>query len=66
MSALPDTLPASPNGDFTTDVFAAHLATQSDLPAWWLEAKKAAWNQFLALPCRNAPTSSGASATSPV
>jgi len=51
MSALPDSLPvASPNGGFTTDVFAAHLATQSDLPAWWLEAKKAAWNQFLALP----------------
>jgi Fe-S cluster assembly protein SufD len=51
MSALPDTLPvASPNGSFTTDLFAAHLATQSGLPAWWLEAKKAAWNQFLALP----------------
>jgi Fe-S cluster assembly protein SufD len=38
------------NGDFSSELFAAHLAGESLLPAWWLEAKKAAWNQFLALP----------------
>ncbi len=31
-------------------LFAAHLSERASLPAWWLEAKKAAWNQFLALP----------------
>ena len=31
-------------------LFAAHLSDRASLPAWWLEAKKAAWNQFLALP----------------
>jgi Fe-S cluster assembly protein SufD len=31
-------------------LFAAHLSQRASLPAWWLEAKKAAWNQFLALP----------------
>lgn len=30
--------------------FAQHLSQRAYLPAWWLEAKKAAWNQFLALP----------------
>ncbi|MDF3059281.1 MAG: FeS assembly protein SufD, partial [Rariglobus sp.] len=30
--------------------FAQHLSQRSYLPAWWLEAKKAAWNQFNALP----------------
>ena len=30
--------------------FAQHLSQRSYLPAWWLEAKKAAWNQFIALP----------------
>lgn len=30
--------------------FAAHLSERASLPAWWLETKKAAWNQFLALP----------------
>ena len=35
---------------FTSELFAAHLAAESSMPAWWLEAKKAAWNQFLALP----------------
>ena len=47
MSAVPDTHSSS---DFTQERFAAHLANRSDLPAWWLEAKKAAWNQYLALP----------------
>lgn len=31
-------------------LFAAHLSERASLPAWWLKAKKAAWNQFLALP----------------
>ena len=30
--------------------FAQHLSQRAYLPAWWLEAKKAAWNQFNALP----------------
>ena len=30
--------------------FAQHLSQRSTLPAWWLETKKAAWNQFNALP----------------
>lgn len=30
--------------------FAQHLSQRGYLPAWWLDIKKAAWNQFLALP----------------
>ncbi len=30
--------------------FATHLSQRAYLPAWWLETKKAAWNQFNALP----------------
>ena len=30
--------------------FAQHLSQRAYLPAWWLAAKKAAWNQFNALP----------------
>jgi Fe-S cluster assembly protein SufD len=30
--------------------FATHLSQRAFLPAWWLETKKAAWNQFHALP----------------
>jgi len=30
--------------------FATHLSQRSYLPDWWLETKKAAWNQFNALP----------------
>jgi Fe-S cluster assembly protein SufD len=30
--------------------FSAHLANCAGLPSWWLEAKKSAWDQFLALP----------------
>lgn len=33
-----------------SDRFATHLAQRAYLPAWWLEAKKTAWNQFNALP----------------
>lgn len=47
MSAVPSTV--SPVG-FNAELFAAHLSQRGSLPSWWLEAKKAAWNQFLALP----------------
>lgn len=30
--------------------FGQHLSQRAYLPAWWLETKKAAWNQFNALP----------------
>jgi len=43
-------LSSAPPTGFTSERFAAHLAASGHLPAWWLEAKKAAWNQFLALP----------------
>ncbi len=47
MSAVPDTRSSS---DFNQERFIAHIANRSDLPAWWLEAKKTAWNQYLAMP----------------
>ncbi len=51
MSSVPALSQAdTPVPGFTSDRFAAHLANRADLPAWWLEAKKAAWNQYLALP----------------
>ena len=34
----------------TSASFATHLAKRGAPPAWWLETKKAAWNQFNALP----------------
>ncbi len=37
-------------GAFTPEVFAAHLARLPDLPAWWLERKRAAYERFAALP----------------
>ncbi|MFA5264670.1 MAG: SufD family Fe-S cluster assembly protein, partial [Opitutaceae bacterium] len=50
MSAIPLSLSNPALGSFTSEVFASHLAAESSLPAWWLDAKKEAWNQFLALP----------------
>ena len=50
MSALPDTLAAVPNGAFTADLFAAHLAALGHLPKWWLDLKREAWNRFASLP----------------
>jgi Fe-S cluster assembly protein SufD len=50
MSALPESKIASPNGSFTADAFAAHLASLSHLPKWWLDLKRDAWNRFAALP----------------
>src|SRR3990172_8242140 len=41
---------ATPNGAFTPRVFAAHLATWKDAPAWWLERKRVAWEKFASLP----------------
>ncbi|PTX90655.1 Fe-S cluster assembly protein SufD [Opitutus sp. ER46] len=42
--------PRSPVGAFTADAFAAHLATQANAPAWWLERKRAAHARFGELP----------------
>lgn len=47
MSALPQT---STSHGFSSESFAAHLAQRGSAPSWWLEAKKAAWNQYLASP----------------
>jgi Fe-S cluster assembly protein SufD len=47
MSAVPSTTAQS---GLNAERFATHLSQRNYLPAWWLEAKKAAWNQFLALP----------------
>lgn len=40
----------SPVGAFTPDLFASHLAAQAAAPAWWLERKRAAYQEFAALP----------------
>ena len=50
MSAIPDAIPASPNGAFSPDVFASHLAGLCPLPSWWLDLKREAWNRFTTLP----------------
>ena len=42
--------PPSLTGSFTPELFAAHLATVSHLPAWWLERKRAAYEKFATLP----------------
>jgi Fe-S cluster assembly protein SufD len=48
---MPTSTVTSPaTGAFTTDTFAAHLATQKSAPAWWLERKRAAYAAFAALP----------------
>ncbi len=47
MSAVPNTV-STPG--LSAEQFATHLSQRSALPTWWLEAKKASWNQFLALP----------------
>ncbi len=40
----------SPIGAFTADLFASHLAAAAPAPAWWLERKRAAYEQFAQLP----------------
>ncbi len=44
------TITAAPIGSFTAEVFAAHLASLGDAPAWWLERKRAAYATFASLP----------------
>ena len=44
------TTPDSVVGSFTAEVFEAHLASVSHLPAWWLDRKREAWARFTALP----------------
>jgi Fe-S cluster assembly protein SufD len=48
MSASP--LSTTPAEGLSSAHFATHLSRSAALPAWWLDAKKAAWNQFTALP----------------
>jgi Fe-S cluster assembly protein SufD len=48
MSTLAET--KFPVGAFTAEAFAAHLATQSSAPAWWLDRKRAAYEKFASLP----------------
>ena len=50
MSTSTPPSPAELLSGFTEELFAAHLAAEATMPAWWLEAKKAAWAQFQALP----------------
>ena len=37
-------------GSFTAEAFAAHLASLGDMPAWWLDRKRAAYAMFASLP----------------
>jgi len=37
-------------GSFTAEAFAAHLAANASLPAWWLDRKRAAYAKFASLP----------------
>jgi Fe-S cluster assembly protein SufD len=50
MSAPVLSSPPAPAPGLTAERFATHLAQRAHLPAWWLDAKKAAWERFLALP----------------
>ncbi len=43
-------LSPSPTEGLSSARFEQHLSQRSYLPAWWLEAKAAAWNQFNTLP----------------
>ena len=50
MSALAPALSADAAPGLDSARFAQHLSQRAYLPAWWLDAKKAAFNQFNALP----------------
>src|SRR4051794_23609395 len=50
MSSVTASTARSPIGTFTPDIFASHLATQSAAPAWWLDRKRAAYEEFTGLP----------------
>lgn len=41
---------ADPIGGFTKEALAAHLDTQANAPAFWLERKRAAYERFASLP----------------
>lgn len=47
-SSAPAAAPASTG--LTAARFGQHVAQRSHLPKWWLDAKQAAWNQFIARP----------------
>ncbi len=40
----------SPVGSFASDLFTSHLASLAAAPAWWLDRKRAAYEQFAGLP----------------
>ena len=50
LNTSPASGPSAALPGLDTARFATHLSQRAYLPAWWLENKKAAWNQFLALP----------------
>ena len=43
MSAPVLSSPSTPATGLNAERFAAHLAQQAPLPAWWLDAKQVAW-----------------------
>lgn len=50
MSSVTSAPARSPIGAFTPDLFASHVASLGSAPSWWLERKKAAFQQFSSLP----------------
>jgi len=50
VSAPTPTVTRSPIGSFSPDIFAAHLASLGDVPAWWIARKRAAYETFAKLP----------------
>jgi hypothetical protein len=64
MSPLPLPPPVrSPIDRFNADIFAAHLASLGDVPAWWIDRKRSAYETNSPVcRCRRAPTKPGASA----
>jgi Fe-S cluster assembly protein SufD len=44
------TVTKSPIGSFGPDIFASHVASLAGKPAWWLDRKRAAFEQFSSLP----------------
>ncbi len=49
MSASPLPVQSSATG-LNAARFGAHVAQRNNLPKWWLDAKQAAWNEFVARP----------------
>lgn len=50
VSAPVSAIHRSSPGSFSPDIFASHLASIPSAPAWWIERKRAAYEQFAALP----------------